>query len=168
MAQGPTTHPLKAKALVDRRKCKGFSKSTGQSCNNWAHPDTGYCHWHEGQVDDRRDGPTTSEPENPLVITDYDRATVRKIAKRSYEKAGANLPEDPQTNLRTLEDCLTVIEYAVDNLLTLSPTTSQARALVYAAKAAGDLIIKADIADKAVDWFKDNVKLVADVDLGRV
>jgi len=72
------------------------------------------------------------------------------------------------TNLRTLENCLMLIEYAVDEILDLAPSLTKSKTLIQAARTAGQLIIQAGVADKAVQWFQDNVKLVANIDLDQI
>lgn len=104
------------------------------------------------------------------------KAETKKVAKAAQSLTPADLVTDHQAlayefgaaSLRTLEDCLRLIEFAVDDIIDLPPSATKSRTLVSAARTAGQLIIQAGIADKAVDWFKDNVKLVANVDLDQI
>lgn len=78
------------------------------------------------------------------------------------------VPVVSTTKLRTLEDCLGLIEVAVDEIEHLPASLNKAKVLISAARTAGQLIIQSGVADKAVEWFQENVKLVAGIDLDQI
>lgn len=102
------------------------------------------------------------------MLVREERKLVEAAKAANPDKDAASLPYLPATNLRTLEDCLTLIEYVVDELLRLENSIKRNRVLLTAANYAGGLLIKAQVGDAAVDWFADNVKLVAGIDLDKV
>ena len=82
--------------------------------------------------------------------------------------AGASPFPTRITSLRTMEDCLALIEASIDEILDLPPTLGKTRVMISAARTAGTLIIQAGVTNQAIEWFQENIKLVADIDLDRV
>lgn len=179
-----------------RERCGGITKR-GTPCRLWAISGSDYCHMHQdggGAAEPKSE--TTAIPSTLPGMTDSqvyanERAIQYQIAdkKRSREKQEvrkaasdqrkaengakaiaktAGIIVESDLKLRTLEDCLLLIEYAVDEILDEPVSLGKSKTLIQAARTAGQLIIQAGIADKAVNWFMDNVKLVAGIDLDQV
>jgi hypothetical protein len=163
----------------------------------WAMHDSGYCRHHQdGDANPSAGSWQTSLPSTLPDITETQlhqnekaikeqikrrKASRERKAQKDKERAlknagkatdlvikSAGLQPIGDTSLRTLEDCLGLIEYAVDEVLDMPASISKSKTLIQAARTAGQLIIQAGVADKAVDWFMENVKLVANIDLDQI
>ena len=96
--------------------------------------------------------------------------SAQKLKESELAKSQVIQPIQPigLVKLQTLEDCLGLIEYAVEEIIDLAPSLAKAKTLIAAARTSGQLIIQAGVADKAVEWFQENVKLVAGIDLDQL
>lgn len=179
-----------------RVRCTGLTKR-GMQCRLWSLPGTDRCRIHQsGDAEVEQRSAQTSLPstlpgvtqtqvyENEKVIKrQIDRRTAAAARKAARDEAkaiknankntlavvkAAGLEVVGDVRLRTMEDCLLLIEYAVEEILDQPPSINKSKTFIMAARTAGQLIIQAGIADKAVEWFQQNVKLVAGIDLEQI
>jgi hypothetical protein len=106
----------------------------------------------------KRDAEKAAWKSTHKIEVDVEKLTGNQIASQAVAT----------TKLRTIEDCLALIEIAVDDLKDIGPSLGKSRVLIQAARTAGQLIIQAGVADTAVEWFQQNVKLVAGIDLDQI
>lgn len=179
----------------NRKRCAGYTKNH-RPCRKYCVVGTDYCSHH--QEDHGTAAPSTGPGHLPSSLPGMSESDVynNEVAiqgaiavKKRKEKAADKRKEaqklksakadasklakssgiEPSTvSLRTLEDCLMLIEYSVEEVLDLPPTLSKSKVLIQAARTAGQLIIQAGVSEKAVEWFTENVKLVAGVDLDQI
>lgn len=193
-----TYHPtnLEKTAGHQRVRCTGMTKR-GMQCRQWSIAGSDRCHIHQhGDAEVEPGSAQTSLPstlpgvtqtqvyENEKVIKrqiDRRKAAAARKAARDEAKAikdankntlavvkATGLEVVGDVRLRTMEDCLLLIEYAVEEILDQPPSINKSKTFIMAARTAGQLIIQAGIADKAVEWFQQNVKLVAGIDLEQI
>lgn len=180
-----------------RQRCIALTQR-GMRCRNWALTGEEVCWRHQDGSGTPISGSWQSEIPSSLPditerqLHENEKAIQRQITrrkaaqekadekkeKRQLEKAASGaisvakksnpliVAED--VKLRTLEDCLLLIEYSVEQILDMPPSLSWAKTMIQAARTAGQLIIQAGVAEKAVEWFQDNVKLVAGIDLEQI
>lgn len=177
-----------------RQRCQALTKR-GMQCRHWAQYDSDFCHMHQdGDATVESKSWQTSIPSSLPGVTEAQLHQNEKEIQRQIERRKAATEREKvrkekshlakaksgatkiakqaglvtETKLRTLEDCLMLIEYAVDEILDMPPSINKSKTFIQAARTAGQLIIQAGVADQAVEWFKENVKLVAGVDLEQI
>lgn len=184
------------RASHQRLRCVGFTKR-GTQCRRWAMQGEDRCHQHlAGDTEYKPKSAQAAIPSTLPGMTDQqvhdNEVAIQRTIKRHKTAAARNKIKKEQrkiqdaekgakkvansvglqltgeVKLRTMEDCLMLIEYSVEEILDMPPSINKSKTMIQAARTAGQLIIQAGVAEQAVEWFSQNVKLVAGIDLEQI